>query len=373
MRAYNETITWLRFRTELRSAPPSFWLLIGECVAGVRQLTGIALPAVEGRFLERELRATAMQARLALDGLTIPLDQIRNQLAPPPGTPVRGRWRVEVAALERVLSDRSITTVEPTVLRSIHRTLTEEAEEELRPGQWRLAATGLRPHEGVPPEVVGLFSEELCDWLYSADLAAPASDEEAAYALIRMLLAELYLYWIRPFEGAHFRTAAGVATTILHAIGQPATAAHLASIAFYRHAREFQRQVQQASEGPADPIPFLAFALRAMNEVLQELHATVHEAQVRGQWRAQLLDLFQAGNDEPTRRQRQILLDLSKETAAVPLSQLDTHSPVLAKLYAGVSEKTLRRDVDAMLAAGVLHKSPDGLTLDMSNVLAFRH
>ena len=47
-------------------------------------------------------------------------------------------------------------------------------------------------------------------------------------------------------------------------------------------------------------------------------------------------------------------------------------SPTLAKLYADVSEKTLRRDVDALLEAGVIQREADGLRVDLSNLLAFK-
>ncbi len=322
--------------------------------------------------MERELQATAIHARLALDGNVVPLDQVRRHLESPTNSPLRGRTLAEVVALLKVVDDRSSDALDPNALRHLHRSLVEGSQEDPRPGQWRLLTTGGRLFEGVPTEVVGLFAEELCDWLGSAELAAPAADEQEAYAVIRMLLAELYLTWIRPFASAHSRLATAVGTGILRRAEIPMWTAHIASIAFHRQAREFQRQVQQASEGAADPIPFMAFALRGMSEVLREFHARIRDLQMRGQWRAQLLELFQEGNDEPTRRQRQVLLDLAMADAPVALSRMDSLSPALAKLYAGVSQKTLRRDMDALLAAGVVQKGPDGLRVDLSNLLAFK-
>lgn len=372
MRAYQETITWLRFRTELKQAPPSFWLLLGDLTAALRHLSSIPLPVAEARAVERDLLVGAIHARLAWDGSSIPVEQIRRHVENRNTTPLRGRPLAEVEAFLGVMNERSFPTLDTDRLKEFHRALFQGADDPDRPGQWRLHPTGGRPSEGVPPEVVGLFTEELCDWLGSAELAAPAPDEKEAYAIIRMLTAELYLHWIRPFTSAQGRLASVVGINLLGQAGMPAWPAHLASIAFHRQAREFQRQVQQASEGAADPIPFLAFALRGMNEVLHEYHGRIRDLQMRGQWRAQLLELFQEGNDEPTRRQRQVLLDLAYAETPVPLNRLDSLSPTLAKLYAGVSEKTLRRDVDALLAAGVVQKGPDGLRVDLGNVLAFK-
>lgn len=379
MRTYQETITWITFRAGLTQAPPSLWLLLGELRAGLTHLSGMPMVVAEARATERELEALGTQARLALDGLLLPLEQVRA------GIPIRGRGtaaRGEIHAVDAYLGSLRPTPREPRkadplplvpeTLKHLHQSVSEGSTEADRPGQWRGFPTGGRAWEGVPPEVVGLFTEELCDWLGSDELAAPEPDAAGAYAILRMLLAELYLAWIRPFDSAHHRTSGAFGAALLRAAGMDATAVHLLSIALHRHAPAFQRHIQQATEGAADPIPFATFALRRMIEVLQGLHDRVREAQLRGQWRAQLLELFQDGNDAPTRRQRQVLLDLASTDRPVPLNRIDRLSPTLAKLYADVSEKTLRRDVDALLEAGVIQREADGLRVDLSNLLAFK-
>ncbi len=379
MRPFQETITWLTFRTELRQAPPSFWLVLGECVAGLRHLSSIPLPVSEARSVERDVHAGGVQARLAMDGISAPLDMIRTLLQKPGKPSMQGTGKDEVAALVRAWQAQKEQASNPRVealdlarIKKIHAAVVVGTDDEDRPGQWRVLPAGGRAWEGVPPEVIGLFMEDLGDWLNSPELKAPAAEEEVAYALIRMLLAELYLSWIRPFNGGHFRMAGVFGATVLAGSGLPAVSSHLVSIGFNRNAREFQRQVQHASEGAADPIPFLAFALRLLAEELRDLHARIRELQMRGQWRAQLLDLFQEANDAPTRRQRQVLLDLADHDLAVPLRKLTTVSPTLARLYAGVSEKTLRRDVDALQTAGVLLRGSDGLRVHLGNILAFK-
>lgn len=374
MRAYQETITWLRFKTELRQAPPSFWLILGDCAAGLRHLNGAPLPVAEARSMERELLAAGIHGRLALDGVSLSLDSVQQHVRSPLKSPLKGRGQAEVDALLRGLRVATETKqlLSIDLFRLLHKSVVEGTHDEDRPGQWRLLPTGGAPWEGVPQEVIGVFSEELCDWLGSADLAGPAPDETEAYALLRVLLAELYLAWIRPFGSAHFRFAGLVGITILRSAGMSTTPAHILAIGLQRQTRELQRQIQQASEGNADVIPFMAFALRAMVEVTKEIHARLRDLQTRGQWRAQLLELFQEGNDEPTRRQRQVLLDLAEAASPVPLGQLDSLSPALAKLYAGVSEKTMRRDVDAMITAGVIHRDPDGLRVDLTDLLTFK-
>lgn len=372
--SYNETITWIKFQTKSWNFSPLFWQLAGRVKADLDLLNGIPLPVAEGRSMERDLLVQGIQARLSLDGIMMSSEGVLAAMKTRNDVSSAGSGG-EVEAYLRGLSEATLKAsvgVGPDAFRSIHRTMTERTGEEDRPGQWRMTPTGGRPWEGVPEDVVGLFTEELCEWLKSDELAAPSKEETVSYALLRMLLAELYLAWIRPFPTAHFRVAAGVATRLLADAGLGPNAVHFLAIALHRNSREFGRQVQQASEGAADPVPFMLFALRGMADVLQEFHDRVREHQKRGQWRAQLLELFQEGNDAPTRRQRQILLDLADSATPVPLNRLSSLSTTLARLYAGVSEKTMRRDVDALLQAGVLQRSPEGLHIDLSNILAFR-
>lgn len=374
MRSYNETITWIQFRTSSRNFPPLFWQLIGRIHAGLDLLNGIPLPVSEARAMERDLVVLGTQARFSLDGITVPAAAVIAEMKAKSGVSAASS-NGEVSVYLRGLSEaasRTSVAFGPDALRAIHRTMTELTGEEDRPGQWRMVPTGGRPWEGVPEDVVGLFTEELCEWLKSDELAAPAKDEVVSYALLRVLLAELYLAWIRPFPTAHFRVASGAAVRLLADAGMGLNAVHFLSIALHRSSREFGRQVQQASEGSADPVPFLLFALRGMADVLQEFHNRIREHQKRGQWRAQLLELFQEGNDDPTRRQRQILLDMADSPEPVPLNRLSSLSTTLARLYAGVSEKTMRRDVEALLQAGVLQRRPEGLHVDLSNILAFK-
>lgn len=380
MRSYEETITWLRYRIDLEGAPPSFWLILGGCAAEIRHLGSIPLSGAEARRSERNVLASGMHARLAMDGINLSTDQIEQHLSGKlrlPATQESAQLELD-ALLHAEQQIRHGTRgksapLTPDRIQAIHRTLTERSTEQDLPGQWRSQPLGSKPSDGVPPEVIGLFMEELCDWLNSPELTSPSEEETVAYALIRLLLAELYLVWIRPFAVGHARVSGIVAQYLLAEAGVGSTAEHLVAMHFHRHGREFQRQVSQASEGQADPIPFITYALRGLAEGLRELHERVRIMQTSGQWRAQLLDLFSDATDGPTQRQRRLLLDLGEYMDPVPLTRLPKLSTALANLYAGVSEKTLRRDVDALVSAGVLRKSTEGFMVERGNLLAFKH
>jgi len=370
MNPYKDTVTWLTYRSPTTEAAPAFWVLLGEVYQALDQLKGAPLAASEARRIERELTVQGIHARLALDDLGLPLEQVRKHLADRPA-PAGSHPELDALLSQLNSAVAGPNTLTPDDFKQVHRSLQLEVRDDERPGEWRLHPVGGRPWEGLPPEVIGLFVEELCDWLQSAELAASDPSTGEAYALIRLMLMDLYLAWIRPFTSGNARTVGVLGVRILGGGAMAIPTIHLLAIAMHRNSREYQRQVQKAAEGKADPLPFMTFTLRALMDVVGEFQERVHDLQLRGQWRAQLLELFQEGNDAPTRRQRQVLLDLASVNEPVPQNRLDSLTPALAQLYAGVSEKTLRRDVDALVSAGVLKKESGALRLDLGNTLLF--
>jgi len=219
---------------------------------------------------------------------------------------------------------------------------------------------------------VPVFMEELCDWLASAELAAPSPDEAPHYALLHSLLAELYIAWIQPFGNTDHRVAGLVGQHLLALGGLHGSWIHLPAVHFHRTRPEYQRQIAQAAQGAGDPIPFLAYALRGLLEGLRELTAAIRTAQADGQWRAHVEALLEGSTAPQHERQRQVLLALGDEPGPIALGRIPGLTPDLARLYAGVSGKTLQRDIEALDAAGAVQRSAEGVRARREIVLGFR-
>lgn len=376
MRPYADPLTWMSFQLDLARLPSTCWLDLGELVAGVRALEHTALGLAEGRAVVRDLTAQAIIARCALDGLAVPPTTIHQLLAGDPkgaGTiPVGMQLEAFVSASGGHSGSVVLTTPRPIdapYLATIHaRACGSEAGSS--PAPWRSTTPDGKPWEGVPHEVIIPFVEDLLEWLNSADLAAPTAELDAPYRVIRCVLAELYLAWIRPFSTGHHRVMALLVEGILHGASSASTTGQLLSMALYTSGSRYAEELGAAAR-TSDPLGFLTFCIRAMVDELRSVQHRIGRLQQHGQWRAQLLDLFQEGNDAPTRRQRQVLLDLADANGPVPLSRISTLSPALAALYAGVSEKTLRRDMDALVQAGLVQRGPSGLRIDLNTLLVF--
>ena len=341
---------------------------------------GVPLPMPEARALEHELLAKGLHARLAMDGSTLTLDQVQQHL--------KGRLRLPASleghqleadgllhTLQRIAAEGHVTikALDADLIRIYHAALLESSVDAKDRGTWRSVDQGPAATDGVPPEMIPLFTDELCDWLISAELAAPSKEDRVAYALLHALIAELYLAWIRPFRIAHARITGTVVQHIVLSAGLHPAVGHLMSSHFHHSGRAYQRQLEQAARGTSDPIPFLAFGLRGLAEGLTELLTRIREIQAGGLWKAHLLELFSHPDQDPERRQRQLLLDLAEQDGPVRLSGLSRLSPTLAKVYAGVSEKTLRRDVDALESMGTILRCPDGFLVRRERLLAFKN
>ena len=275
---------------------------------------------------------------------------------------------------QRIAADGSnLPRLDPDMVLSYQKALLIDPTSARDNGRWRTIPAGTKALDGVPPDVIPLFMTELLDWLQGPELAAPANEERMAYALLHALITELHIQWIRPFSSTNARITGTMVQHILVSAGAGSVPGHLLSTFFLQHQHEYRRQVQQAALGVPDAIPFLAFGLRGLNKGLTELRSRARIIQAQGQWRAYLADLFAGSEAAPARRQEQILLDLALQDGPVALNAIPTLSPTLAKMYAGVSEKTLRRDIDHLEHIGTVLRGPHGFRVRLERLLAFRH
>ncbi len=377
MRSFEGTYTWLRFRADLKAAPPSFWILLGEVVAQQRQLRNAPMPRSEARALERSVVTEGLAARFALDGHVLTREHVRSHLeGGPPGAEVDVALLHEVDDAFLVGQQRPVAsrpdagTISPELVLMLHRSLTRHAEPKGQAGRWRQG--GDLQGSGVPAELIPSFMEELCDWLNGAGLTAPAGDEALHHALLKSLLFELHLAWIAPVDVGQHRLAGAVSQFLLVQAGGDDLPAHLLAVHFLRSRPEYLRQVQQAARGGGDPIPFMAFALRGLRKGLDQLLVQMRASQLAGLWRDHVRSALDGEPGERPERQALLLMALGEEQGPVQPARIPGLSPALARAYAGLSGKTLQRDLEALNRIGILHRGPEGASVRKAAVMAFK-
>ncbi len=242
-------------------------------------------------------------------------------------------------------------------------------EDGVVPGEIRRHSVGVARYKAPPAEECEYLLDRLCGWLNGSEFVA-SQGREIAYAIIKAILAHIYLAWIHPFGDGNGRTARLVEYQILIGSGVPAPAAQLLSNHYNQTRTEYYRQLDQASRSGGDVLPFLSYAVAGLLEGLRSQLAGIREQQWRISWENYVHDFFREKSD-PQNRRRYLLLDLSEHDKPVPITKIPEISARVAKLYARKSSKTLMRDVKWLEGASLLKVEGEGLRANKEIILAF--
>jgi len=194
---------------------------------------------------------------------------------------------------------------------------------------------------------------------------------EIVYAIIRAVIAHLYLAWIHPFGDGNGRTARLLEFSLLLDSGVPAPAAHLLSN-HYNHTRtEYYRQLDQASKSGGNVLPFLAYAIEGFRDGLREQVDRIRKQQWDVAWRNYVHESFSHQNSTMATRQRHLILDLSDSEKPVPGAKLIEISPRVMASYSKKTSKTLSRDLNALSRMRLIERVLGGFVARKRAILAF--
>lgn len=139
-------------------------------------------------------------------------------------------------------------------------------------------------YRGAPAADCEFLLGRLCEWLNSEEFAAPDEELKVPLALVKAVVAHIYLAWIHPFGDGNGRTARLVEFHILLASGVPVPAAHLLSDHYNLTRSQYYRELAKASKSGGDILPFIAYALNGFLDGIREQIKRVREQQMRVAW-----------------------------------------------------------------------------------------
>jgi Fic family protein len=192
-----------------------------------------------------------------------------------------------------------------------------------------------------------------------------------SYAILKSVVAHIYLAWIHPFGDGNGRTARLVEYRILVASGVPTPAAHLLSNHYNLTRSEYYRQLDITSRSGGDLVSFLCYAVQGLVDQLREQLALVKKQQLDVAWRSYVHQLFDGQHSQTHARRRHLVMDLSQSTEPVPRAGLKEISPRVAADYVGRTDKTMSRDLNELLRMKLVRRSRRGYIADQSGLLAF--
>jgi Fic family protein len=379
MREYEQSHPWLTFRLDLVRAPADLWLQLGEAVSKCEHLAGVPLkPALHDHFNQLYL-AKGVLATTAIEGNTLTEDEVLQHIRGTLKLPASKEYLArEIDNIIRVANeiwrDQSgrYRNLSPELIREFNRRILEglTLDPHVVPGEYRSYSVGVGTYRAAPAADCDYLLDRLCTWLNEAP-QEQTPERRMAHAVVKAVLAHLYLAWIHPFGDGNGRTARLMEFQILVQAGVPMPAAHLLSNHYNSVRPEYYRQLERASGTKGDAFPFLLFAVRGFVGGLREQIALVREEQLSAAWRDYVNAFFEDHRSKSDLRRMHLVLDLTAMPAPVPRSRLQEISPRAARAYADRTGKTLARDVNWLEAQGLVVAAPTGYQANRERMLAF--
>ncbi len=380
MRTYEETHPWIKFAIDLQKVSAQLWINLGECKSMCEHISGVPLRPTTAKDLHQLYLAKGVLASTAIEGNTLTeaevLKHLEGKLKLPPSREYLAQEIDNIREGCAFITDETISGQKPILSMARINKLNEIVMKKLKleggsiPGQIRNHAVGVARYRGAPWEDCEYLLNRLCEWLNGDDFKAKPG-QEIIYAAIKAIVAHLYLAWIHPFGDGNGRTARLVEFQILIASGVPAPAAHLLSNHYNLTRSEYYRQLEQTSISGGEILPFISYAVQGFLDGLRGQLEIIRAQQWDIVWRNYVHELFRARKGASQRRQRDLILELSRKLEPAPISELRLLSPRVAEYYAKKTAKTLQRDVNALIKMGLAEKTPKGLRARKEIILSY--
>ncbi|QIN82048.1 Fic family protein [Rubrobacter tropicus] len=369
-RTYGETHPWITFRCDTDRFPTNLWMNLGEARSECESIARTPLLPEVAKELHTLYVAKGVLATAAIEGNTLTEEQVRDHLEgklelPPSREYLRKEVQNIVDAINSMAGDTlksssvaiSVEEIKDYNLRVLDGL---ELDEDVVPGEFRTGSFGVGRYRGAPAEDLDYLMQQMCDWLNHGSFCMPEEQQNrVVFGLLRAILAHLYIAWIHPFGDGNGRTARLVEFKVLIAAGVPSPACQLLSNHYNLTRNDYYRQLDRASRSGGDIVPFIVYAMQGFVDGLHEQMNRIWDEQMEVVWRNFVHDAFSdKGTDKESttaKRRRHLLLDLSEVSAEllvdeewVDIRRLDEVSVRVAKEYASLTHKTLRRDLTAL-------------------------
>ena len=377
-RPYERSHPWISFRAGLERATPRLWSLLGQVAARCEQVARAVLPPGAAAEMHKFYLIKGARATTAIEGNTLTEEQVRGRLDGQLELPISQEYLGrEVDNVLRACEDifGRIAAGEPPRLtpdwireanRLVLAGLEEHLEEGVVPGDVPRFSVGVGRYSGAPREDCHLLLERLCEWM-EENAVWPDLEEHlgsaVATAVLRAMLAHLYIAWIHPFGDGNGRTARLTEFLILARAGVPSPATHLLSNHYNLTRAEYYRQLDRSSRanrGRGDALGFIVYSLQGFLDGLEEQCRYVEGVQSWLAWEHYVYWRFRLHPRSPAmNRRREVVLVLGRHAEPARKRDIPNLDPGLARLYSTRTTKTLTRDLNWLLANELLEKEAD--------------
>lgn len=381
-REYLRTHPWLTFRADLTEVSTPTWMELGEARSKIEHLAGALLKPDVAQEMHRVYLAKGAHATTAIEGNSLSESEVRElldgTLEVPPSQQYLAHEVANVIDAFNTIKDDLMAggsdRLTPETVKRFNQMVLAGLEfgSDLVPGEVRTHSVVVNGYRGAPAAECEYLLERLCAWLEGETFSTDDEDWKMPFALLKAMLAHLYLAWIHPFGDGNGRTARLMEFQILLAAGAPAPAAHLLSN-FYNETRaEYYRQLTFASASGGNVAPFLAYGIRGFVDEIRQQLDRVWQQLYTDRWEQYVYQTFGQTHSRARERQRELALELSKRDEPTPRREIARLSVDLAAEYARGTDRMLSRDLNALEALGLIARTRGGWRAEKELILAFR-
>lgn len=380
MKQYEKTHPWITFQVDLRDVPYSLWMKLGECTSKIEHISRVPLVHDLAEDLYKIYLAKGVHATTAIEGNTLTeedvLQYLDGELELPPS---REYLAQEVDNIVKAINatidgmrERSVEPLDIEWIREMNRAVLDKLDQQEGsiPGELRSRSVGVGGrYRAAPAENCEHLLERMCHWLRD-EFKVPAG-EEITFAIVKAVIAHLYVAWIHPFGDGNGRTARLLELAILLRSGIPVPACHLLSSHYGATRAEYARQLARTSQSGGDVVPFLYYAVQGFLDGLQGQLEMIWRQHLDIVWQHFVYQHFPKQDTVAGKRRRDLLLELSTNDQAVdPLAivvTIEKFGPSYKK-----NPFTIMKDLQWLNENGWIDRAGDSYITNKETMLNFR-
>ena len=382
---YLKTHPWITFQLKLPADDHRFWLRLGEVASKCEHLAGVPLRPDIAKELHKIFLAKGVLATTAIEGNTLSEEQVRQQIEGTLRLPKSQQYlQQEVQNILDVCNEEvrrqlesgpdSRPALSPELIKEYNAAVLKalDVNDDVVPGKVRTHSVIIgNVYRGAPAADCEHLLKRLCTWLNSPEFDAPDDELRIPLALVKAIIAHVYLAWIHPFGDGNGRTARLIEFHLLFASGVPLPASHLLSDHYNQTRSEYYRQLTMASRSGGDLLPFIRYATQGFLDGLRNQIDLIREQQLTVAWENYVHERFRGLKTSPTqKRRRDLVLEMSKHDW-LEVSKLELLIPRLARDYATAGDRMLQRDLNAISKMGLVDRKYGKIRVSKHMIRAF--
>jgi Fic family protein len=320
------------------------------------------LPSYYNQLLNVSLKKGA-QATTAIEGNTLSDEEIEKIQKGEPLPPSKEYLGIEVKNIldafneirEEIIFNAKSDLISPKLILDFNNRVGRNLGDHFQgvPGQFRSHNVVVGKYRAPDYKYIPELIDKLCVFL--KEEFHYEKGQKFGQAVIQAIITHVYLEWIHPFGDGNGRTGRLLEFYLLMRAGNPDIASHILSNHYNDTKNEYYRQLDNAGER-GDLTEFIEYAFQGVRDGLMNTISVIQHNLLTISWQKLIYDKF---SDLDYRlinvfkRKRRILLNFPIDKT-LSMDEIFFHNPETAKEYGGLSERTLKRELNEFITMGLL-------------------